>query len=173
MFSFFRRKKIKNDDSEFEEYTSEVINDFSENDFLGKAAIAKRKAISAIKNKKYDIAWGLFHEQKENFMKHAVRSEFSQRQIFALDSSVSEIFANILRLEGRHHEALVHIIYWIACSDKQTKRQHEKLIAYFNRAKLKNVEYSVVEGFIESMKRDPDFRVIQNNVKGWSEKSSV
>ena len=87
-------------------------------------------------------------------------------EMIGLDSNVSKDLANILRLEKKHKDALVHIIYWVANSKSVTKDQESKLRAYFNRAKLTGptvddvMDYCLAAGIKE-------FHVIQNDVDSW------
>ncbi|WP_299083197.1 hypothetical protein [uncultured Ruegeria sp.] len=105
-------------------------------DYLGKAADAKHAAKAAVKAGEHDKAWGLFHEQKEHYLKHAQAQGFDAEQVMRMDGSVSEDFANILRIEKRHTQALVHVLYWIVTSPQTIKRHDTKLEAYFARCKF-------------------------------------
>ncbi|WP_298966766.1 hypothetical protein [uncultured Roseibium sp.] len=71
-------------------------------DYLGKAADAKHAAKAAVKAGQHDKACGLFHGQKEYYLKHAQKSGFDAEQVMRMDGSVSEDFANIRRLEKKH-----------------------------------------------------------------------
>lgn len=166
-FSIFKRKKTK-PDLEFENYAQEVVADFQSNDFLGKAALAGHKAKVAVKDKEYDKAWGLYHEQKSFYMQHANRSGFTANQALALDASVHEDMANILRLENKHEDALVSIVYWVLTGvDRPIKRHQQKLKSYFNRCKLKNTELSEAERIIASNKKLPEFTLARSIVTEW------
>jgi hypothetical protein len=155
------------EEAELEELMEDTIKDLHENDFLEKAADAKQDAHAAVEARRYDEAWRLFHEQKLNYMKHASKSGFTHSQTLALDVSVSEHLANVLRLEGKHADALAHIIYWIASSTRTTETQKTKLMAYFNRARLKRITVLDIEHFVEHIKHTPDFPLIQKQVKAW------
>lgn len=155
------------DEEKFEQYMRDDLKSFEKNDFLGKAADAKHDALTAVKAKQYDKAWRLFHEQKLNYMKHASRCNFTRLQTLALDGSVSEHLADVLRLEGKHTAALIHIVYWVASSSRKTKRQEQKLQAYFRRANLKGVEFQDLEQFMEGIKKNPDFRLVQDQMRRW------
>ena len=137
----------------------------SDNDFLGDSDKFKQQGVLAVKNKEYSKAWEVFHKQKHCLMKHADEYNFTTQQTSALDASVSENLANILRLEGRHVDALAHIIYWVSTSSKITKAQEKKLTSYFNRSKLNDVDISQVEKFIESQ---PKFAQIKQQVSEWN-----
>ncbi len=100
-------------------------------------------------------------------MKHASRCNFTRLQTLALDGSVSEHLADVLRLEGKHTAALAHIVYWVASSSRKTKRQKQNLQAYFRRANLKNVEFQDLEQFMEGIKENPDFRLVQDQMRRW------
>ncbi|GMU46360.1 MAG: hypothetical protein AMXMBFR26_11420 [Porticoccaceae bacterium] len=173
LFDIFRRKKAaiynKRTITIPLSKVDDVINALGRvdsTDYLGQAAEAGSKAGAAVKSGKFDEAWELYHKQKELYMKHAVRSEFTPAQVLALDGSVHEDLANILRLENKHGDALCHFIYSLVTSPKITKSQEKKLPAYVNRAKLKNGTLADVEAFIRD-KRSCDFRSVQLRVAAW------
>lgn len=84
-------------------------------DYLGNAALAGDRATAAKSRGDFNAAWGFYQEMKEQYLQHANRENFTHAQTLALDSAVSQPLADILRLEGKHRDALVHIVYWIAC----------------------------------------------------------
>ncbi|MBU2970781.1 hypothetical protein KO527_15625 [Pseudoalteromonas sp. C2R02] len=102
------------------------IEEMVKRDHLGKEAKAGHKAKDAIKNKKYDEAWGFLHEQKLQYMEHANISGFNVEQTLALDADVHENLANVLRLENKHKDALIHIVYWVTAQNHRPKKNHEK-----------------------------------------------
>lgn len=167
LFSIFKKKKPKSD-SEFKDYAQKVMADFQENDFLGKAAEAGHQAKAAVKDKQYDKAWGLYHEQKSFYMQHANRSGFTANQVLAFDASVHENMANILRLEKKHEDALVNIVYWVLAGvDRPIKRHQQKLKSYFNRCKFKNTELTEAERIIASNTKLPEFTLAKSIVSEW------
>jgi hypothetical protein len=166
-FSIFNKKKPKAD-SDFNDYAEKVMAEFRENDFLGQAADAGHKAKAAVKAKQYDEAWGLYHGQKSFYMKHANRSGFTAKQALALDASVHEEMANILRLESKHEDALVHIVYWILAGvDRPIKRHQQKLQSYFNRCKFENTTLSDAEKVIDAQTKLPEFTLAKAIVSEW------
>jgi len=165
MFSFFKKKKTDETDS-FESYAEDILNDFQENDFLGKAAIAGEKAREAKKNKEYDKAWKYLHESKQLYLQHANVQNFTRKQTLALDSSLSISLADILRLEGKHSQALVHIIYWASGANNFSNTDKKKVTAYFNRVKLSNSLLEDILEIIKTSRLNPDFREIQVKVQG-------
>lgn len=142
--------------------------EFSFDDYLGRAAQKKYMAREAIRQQEFDLAWKLFHEQKDLLMQHANREEWEPKYVYQLDGSVSQDLANILRLEGKHTQALVHIIYWVATSLRATQAETRKVGTYFRRARLKNATIEDVEDLIERNRIHPDFRAIQSQVQGWA-----
>jgi len=166
-FSIFKKKKPKAD-QEFDDYAKNAMADFQQNDFLGKAAEAGHKAKAAVKAKQYDEAWGFYHDQKSFYMQHANRSGFTAKQAIALDASVHEDMANILRLENKHEDALVHIVYWIlAGSDRPLKRHQQKLQSYFNRCKFSNTTPSEAAKAIDAQTEMPEFNLAKSIVTDW------
>lgn len=146
------------------------ITTINPDDYLGLAANANNRAKIEIKNKNYEKAWELFLEKQQYFFQHAEKQNFTACNTIALDASVSEDFANILRLENNHKQALVHMIYCVAGEYPTVKYKATKLLAYFNRAKLNNVTFKELEDFIFSLRKPPDYRAIQDKVKEWLEK---
>jgi len=165
--SIFKKKKPKTD-PEFQDYVEKVIADFQRDDFLGKAADVGHKAKAEVKAKQYDKAWGLYHEQKTFYMQHANRSSFTATQALALDASVHEDMANILRLEGKHEDALVNIVYWVlTVVDRPIKRHQQKLQSYFNRCKFENTSLSDAEKTIDEQTKLPEFALAKSIVTQW------
>ncbi|EHR1165344.1 hypothetical protein L3I74_004477 [Vibrio parahaemolyticus] len=173
LFDFFRKNKTSNQDvtlNKPEVELNEIVEEFDNVDYLGKAASAGTKAKQAVKNKKYDKAWKLFHEQKEMYAMHANRSGFTARQALALDSQVHEELGNILRAEGKHLDAFNHILYWVCCNNNRPIQKHEqKLTAYFNRCKLKNVSLDTVINYSLQQWDEPyTFLQARDQVAQWS-----
>lgn len=169
LFSFLRSRKQGSLDSDesFEDYAARIISEFKKHDYLGKAAVARSEAKLAVSEGRFDDAWRKYHEEKDHFLNHATRNNFTPEQVSALDGTVSKSFANVLRLEKRHNDAFVHIVYWVASSNSETKEQAQKLIAYFNRCKFKHRDIDDVRALIDQLKPLPDFRMIQEAVSAW------
>lgn len=151
------------------EFDVNNIDTIDTEDFLGLAANARNRAKDEIKNKNYEKAWELFTKQQHYYYQHAEKQNFTASQTIALASSVSEDFANILRLEKNHKQALVHFIYCVANEYPHVKYKAKKLPAYFNRAKLKNIDFRELESFIYSLSKPPNYKTIQDKVKKWME----
>ena len=148
--------------------------DFSpEEDHRSLAAEAKRAAADAVESEDFDEAWRLLHLVKHHYALHAAESGFTASQLRTLDGSVHEDLANVLHLEGRDDEALIQIVYWVATSEKSISRHDRKISAYFKRCNFNNVQLDEVEAFVSSVKSNPDFRLIDHQVKKWSEGSGA
>lgn len=100
-----------------------LIPDYDREDHLGKAAAAGAAAKGAVTDRRFNDAWRLYHEQKEHYRRHAARYGMTPRQTIALDDSVHEHLANIRRLEGKHDDALVHMLYCVISNTRPTKAQ--------------------------------------------------
>lgn len=167
-FGIFRHNKKKRQHNQQHPGTQSAPTTARYEDHLGRAAQAGHEARSAVKAKHFDNAWRLFHEQKQFYLKHATRSNFSSVDTVALDATVNEELANILRLENKHDQAFVHIVYWIiACSNRPIKRHKQKLQAYFNRCKFQKTPLESVRRFIEDSRGAPDFASVQRKVSEW------
>jgi hypothetical protein len=174
MFSFvkkylFKRKDISEMDNEIK-----VIKDYhrqydplngesiAEDDFLGLAASAGHRAKIAIKDKNYELAWKLYSEQTQHYYKSC--EKFGQSP-HSLAGRVSFDMANVLRLEGNHILALVHLLYAMS-TNPNVAYMMKKLPAYFNRSKL-NIDFEEITYFLYKQQKAPDFRSIQNKVYEW------
>lgn len=135
-------------------------------DYLQLAAEKGREAKLAMREKNNAEAWELIQQQKHFYSQLTDQRIISVTEMIGLDSNVSKDLANLLRLEKKHKDALVHIIYWVANSKSVTKDQESKLRAYFNRAKLTGptvndvMDYCLAAGIKE-------FHVIQKDVDSW------
>jgi len=148
-----------------------ALERIDDTDYLGLAAQAGQKAKAAIDAGDFDGAWKHYHEQKMYYLGQAKRSEFTPQQTLALEGSVNRSLANILRIEGRHLEALTHFLYYFATTSKRTKTDENQFMAYFNRSKIKAVDFEEVRAFSESLGPVPNFRSIQIACNQWQDKS--
>lgn len=104
---------------------------------LGKAAAARGEALQAIREGEHDKAWGLLHDVKSHYLDQARFYGMTARQTLALDASVHKHLANILRKEGKHHDAMVHVLYWLgAANNPPSEAESKKYRAYLNRCKF-------------------------------------
>lgn len=142
-------------------------------DHLGKAAREKKAASQAIKEKKYDKAWRHLNNQKAEYMKHANAFGFSPEHILALDGTVHEQMANVLGLEGKNDDALVHILYCVATTARPTKAQKKKVHTYFRRCKFDpRYEIGRADLAVRMIRKSPDYRMAQELVKQWRDGSA-
>lgn len=135
-------------------------------DYLGKAAHEKQSAKIAIKEKRFDDAWRHLNNQKDLYLKHARRMQFSEIHTLVIDSSPHEDMANILRLEGKHKNALSNISYTYKAAhlaDRPISTLEKKLEAYYNRSYKKQP----FKRFLSLLKALPngDFVSVRNFVE--------
>lgn len=139
-------------------------------DHLGKAAVLGDESQRAVKEGRYDEAWGLIHDQKHHYLLHAKNYGMTARQTLALDGSLHVALANIRRLEGNHDDALVHVLYAEATSDRRTKSGGQKLRAYFNRCKFRTTTLDDAVAFLEQRRAQPSIRANQIKIAEWRER---
>lgn len=151
----------------FESLVYRRLEEFSREDYLGKAASLGDEAEAAMEQGDYDSAWRLLQEMKEVYGLHAARENFAPAQTLSLDAGVSLALANILRLEAKHADALVHILYWASTEHRTAKSSQQKLRAYFNRCRFKNVSMADAEALIAESRPLPDFVHIRDVVCHW------
>ena len=154
-------------DLSVEEYAEKLKTYYDKHNYLGKAAEISDKAKDAKASGNYDEVWRSYIDMKDLYLKHASHNHFTAQQTLALDATIDFQMADVLRLEGKHNQALVHIIYWVATSKTPSKTQQQKLKAYFNRCKFKNITIDDVYQFIDSLRPLPDFVKIRDTVKQW------
>ncbi len=136
-------------------------------DYLGSAAVSAAGGKAAVRAGNYNEAWRLFHEQKESYMQHAARSGFTSAQIAALDASVHEDLANIRRLEGKHDDALSHLLYRIKADPRPSKSVQKKLPAYAARCAFPKTTIEDIVDFAEDPTMPRDFPSILARVARW------
>lgn len=136
-------------------------------DHLGNAATAGTEAKAAVQNRRFDDAWRLFHVQKQHYQRHALRYGMTPRQALALDGSVHEHLANIRRLENKHDDALIHMLYCVTSNTRPTKAQSQKLQAYFSRCQFIGPDAATLASFVDASRESPDFARIQVRVAAW------
>lgn len=125
---------------------------------LGEAAVARGEALQAIRDGEHDKAWGLLHDVKSHYLQHANWYGMTARQTLALDASVHKHLANILRKEGKHHDAMVHVLYWLGAPEgRLNKSESAKFRAYFNRCKLAPVTFEQAHAALTDVKSNPSF----------------
>lgn len=140
-------------------------------DYLGKASLAGSAAKAALKEKKFEDAWRVYHEQKEFYKAYAENSDISAERALILDSTVSEHLASILRQQEKPREAFIHLIYWVAPSwEKAIRRHEEKLKKYFTLCQLSNTTIDEVKQFVESNWQHISLPMIEKQVEQWFEK---
>lgn len=147
--------------------------DFWVDDYLGQAANEGSKARAAIDAEKYDIAWGHYQAMSQLYLSHAKKQNFTLPQTLALVGSVHRAMAGLLQLEGRHHDALVHVLYCTACSKHSLDKELKSYRPYFNRCNFTNVKLDEVTRHLETWKECPDFVEIRNIIAGWKNRSEA
>lgn len=172
IFGIRKLKKINSHRKDYIMNLNGFLNEFrpDKNDYLLMAHKAELSALKAIKDNRLDDAWRAYHKQKNHYLHHAKRSAFTYEQSIALDASVSEGLANILRIENRVYDALTHIIWWVAATNRggNTKKQHQKLRAYFNRCKFpKEITFEMLSKLIFEVSQTLEFERIQQELTKW------
>ena len=111
---------------------------------------------------------GYYINKKHLYLEHASKFNFDDKSTIGLDSDISRELANILRLEGKHKQALVHILYWqLGESRKQVNRDINKLRAYYNRSKLDTLTFDQMIDWMDGYQGLANYSTIQAMVKKW------
>jgi len=172
VFDLFRRRKtsVPASAESIDDHFANHLAELAEKDYLGKAALARAEARTSKAAGDFNAAWSLYQDVKDLYRKHAMRYGFTAGQTLALDATLSPLMADILRREGKHYDALTHIIYWVAASREPSVSQKKKLVAYFKRCKFPSVELAEVHAFVESLQSGVDFVKIRNTVAAWRDR---
>ncbi|WP_148716495.1 hypothetical protein [Chitinolyticbacter meiyuanensis] len=140
-------------------------------DYLGRAAEAHTKARIAWRDKHYDEAWGNLITQKQLYLQHAIREKFSAHELLALDASVDVHMANVLRMEGRHRQAFLHIMYaMMAGRTSFDIGAAERVAVYYRRAKLTKTSLSDVLDYARAHCGRVEFTEIREQTAWWFSK---
>lgn len=137
-------------------------------DCLGRAAEIGKATREAEKSGDHDLVWRLVHMQKMEYLRHAAKSGFTHSQTLALDGRLHKVMANVLRKEGKHRDALVHILYWASSYDKISRTNRKIVQAYINRANLPGARDSEVFDFLRHGLQRRDLADTQSQVAKWS-----
>lgn len=142
-------------------------SDFLEDDYIGLASLESQLASEAIDAGDFDKAWG--HYQRVIFLraKNAEKYKFTRSQTIAATSSVHIAMARMLKTENRHHEALIHILYYVAGSNNAIADQIKIYRPYVNRCKFSDINLAMVSAKLEEWKEEPDIRQIRDTVAKW------
>lgn len=132
-------------------------------DYLSSAAHEKQLAKDAIKGKRFDDAWRHLGNQKAYYLQHASKMRFTRLDTLVIEASPHEDMANILRIEGKHKQALSHIAY-VYAANYHGKRPlvtlEKKLETYFNRV-YKNMSFRKFLSMLRNLE-DGDYVSIRN-----------
>jgi hypothetical protein len=157
---------------EFDKYIKNIdyldVNTIHKEDYGSLSASALMRAKKAIKEKRFDDAWGLLHQAKISGVEHCKSqpNNCSRMQLIYYETRPHAAMANILRMEKKHTQALIDYTYFVTDSENLTvKYKRKKLRAYFNRAKLSNITLDEYKDFIFSMNGEPDYFKIETFVK--------
>ncbi|MDN3638748.1 hypothetical protein QWY82_08010 [Simiduia curdlanivorans] len=145
--------------------------DLSYDDHQWAAVEARKTGERHMKEGDYNAAWKHLCIAKDEFIKHASDCGFTFDQSIALDATISEIMADVLRREGRHIPALVHIIYWIIAGsrvNKKIKRHGDKFKAYFDRCKFTSISRAEAWLEVQFVGDAHAYFIAESLVKRWS-----
>ena len=132
-------------------------------DYLSSAAHEKQLAKDAIKGKRFDDAWRHLGNQKAYYLQHASKMRFTRLDTLVLESSPHKDMANILRIEGKHKQALTNMAYVYAANyhgKRPLATLEKKLEAYFNRV-YKNMSFKKFLSMLKSIE-DCDYIAIRD-----------
>ncbi len=165
---FHTEEKLGSVDQGAEEDPRPLQNEDLGGNHLGKAAVARDRAKESIQRKNYDHAWEQLHVQQSEFLQHAAKHHFTKRQTLALVASVHREMARVLRLEGKHDQALTHMLYVAATSMEISNPLRTKLVAHFKRCRFQD-DYTDDQAELAArlLRKAPDIRAAQTQVSRW------
>lgn len=150
------------------------VNDIHSIDYDGRhmqdAIRFRDLAREAFKEGRNNDAWNYHSKESEGYAEHARAMGFSAINTICLCNSVGEARANILRVEGKHLDAFFHIFLWVATSKHRKIKKHEqKLQAYFNRCKFKELTLDEVKIYINDLDENEAINTVKiiNQFEAW------
>ena len=156
----------------FETYSKALKRSSERHDHLGAAAKLSSDAREAKKAGNFDEAWRCNELAKEQYLLHAQSQGWGPSNTMRLVGSLHGFSADILRLGGRHVEALRHYLYYSVHSAKPSKSQVQKLGAYIKRSKLPGATPLSAMAFLDTTSEETDFNEIDKLISSWRETSS-
>ena len=154
----------------YESYAESSARYFVKHNHLGKAAVVKAELKKAIKEKDFDRAWAANEMIKYEYLLHAVHQHWNKTHTTRLSGRTFETSANILRLEGRHKEALRHFLYFLVHSASYSNSHLKKLRAYLGRSKLPGANTMAAMAFLEVSGVETEFQEIDEQLRLWADK---
>ena len=136
----------------------------------------------AVKKKNYSKALDIYRE--EILQLQDSLNSGNGYQLVEFDAVISKGIANVLRLQGKHLEALVELTYFISVFRRSiwvntNEAQEEKLKAYLRRAKLHNIGINELNDYLDSFDDDAPqnarrgvdcYQRIQQQIYLWSDR---
>lgn len=157
-----------------EELQAEAARQREADTLFSQAVAVREQAAAAMKNREFDKSWGLFHQQLDIVFQYVDAAGYTDpRRVCYMEAWVREGMADQLRLERKHHQALVNLLFCVlANSEFPLKRHEKKLRAYFNRCKFKAVSLDEAVEFSKSDCLEVGLREIEAKVAEWTARAS-
>ncbi len=138
----------------------------------------------AVKKKNYSKALNIYREEILQLQDSWDGLFQNGYQLVEFDAVISKGLANVLRLQGKHLEALVELTYFISVFRRSSwvnpnEAQEEKLKAYLRRAKLHNIGINELNDYLDSFDDDAPqdarrgvdcYQRIQQQIYLWSDR---
>lgn len=154
---------------ELDEQTyNESSNRFHErHSHLLKAANYNKNARNALSEGCFDLAWSETEKARNEYILHANYQRWPLDETMQLVASCSKLSANILRLEGRHIEALRHYLYYLMHQKRLTKTDTKRLSAYIKDSQLSGGSVGAAMDFIDKAQPQHGFPEVDNLINSW------
>lgn len=126
-------------------------------DYLIKAVEKRKKANEEIKNRNFNLAWGLLQEVADIYVEYVnyqnkTHGNIDQGWAIGLINSVEEERAIILGKENKHKQALFHATLKAVTENRPIKKYKEKMMVYFRKANLNATEAEFLAIYSEALK---------------------
>jgi hypothetical protein len=166
ILDIFRSRKQESSDTFVEDMFAR-IDELKRNSPATKAQQCIERASDALSTGDLSAAWRLYLEAKDHYLSHATQCNYSRTQLIDLDSSMSAPLAEVLRREGRHFDALSHIVYWAAGTENPMKMHDQRVASFFKQCKFRNATLEDVLSLVSVSRLDPDFVKIRDAIGAW------
>ncbi|WNC69949.1 helix-hairpin-helix domain-containing protein [Thalassotalea nanhaiensis] len=195
IFNFFSRKNSKQTVSKKLETNKEIEEDWTDensqfqkrfresqaripsnmiddtNDYLGMASEAKYKAIEALENKQFDLAWKIEHERIMHYTNHALKNGYTTNETLGLLATIYSSLSSILQAEEKHTLSLAFYLYSVQCNGFVNEGVQASIRRICRKGKLKhfdsNIEEFLNKHVASEKEKHADLSFCQSEVVRW------
>jgi hypothetical protein len=128
------------------------------------ADICADNAAKAATEGRRDDAWRYLNEQSQHYM----QAGLPVPEMLRLCGLVHKKQAEVLKTEGKNHDALCHLIYWLATQGEEVSESREKVLRdCFEMCRFEDITFDEAKTDLYAQDRLHDFNTIELLVRKW------